>query len=58
MIRDLKKIIEDAILEYNRYRSPETEAKLLSVSKMRLRLSLAGASVIHVDFMITLKTIE
>lgn len=42
-MRDLRKIVEDAIIKYNRYRSPEAEAKLLSISGNEVRIEFGGS---------------
>lgn len=39
----LKEIIEDAIEEYNRYRSPEVEARLLSLSNGKIKIEFGGS---------------
>ncbi|MBS7624283.1 hypothetical protein KEJ29_01730 [Candidatus Bathyarchaeota archaeon] len=40
---DLKKIVEDAIVEYNRYRSPEVEARLMSISENKIEIEFGGS---------------
>ncbi|MBS7605621.1 MAG: hypothetical protein QXR84_02865 [Candidatus Bathyarchaeia archaeon] len=42
-MKDLKRIIEDAIFEYNRYRSPEAEARLLSISGNEVKIEFSGS---------------
>ncbi|MBS7606375.1 MAG: hypothetical protein QW502_00235 [Candidatus Bathyarchaeia archaeon] len=42
-MRGLKEIIEDAIEEYNRYRSPEVEARLLSLSNGEIKIEFGGS---------------
>ncbi|MEM1550620.1 MAG: hypothetical protein QXR13_01645 [Candidatus Bathyarchaeia archaeon] len=38
----IKEIVENAIAEYNRYRSPEAEAMLLSVSNDEVKIEIGG----------------
>jgi hypothetical protein len=42
-IEKLKKIIEDAINEYNKYRSPEANAKLLKIEKHGFQVDFTGS---------------
>lgn len=40
---ELKRIIEEAIVEYNKYRSPEVEAKLLLISDGEIKIEFGGS---------------
>ncbi|MEM3588065.1 MAG: hypothetical protein QXO71_12195 [Candidatus Jordarchaeaceae archaeon] len=40
--QSFEKIISEAIKEYNRYRSPEVEAKLISIDESTLKLEFKG----------------
>jgi len=38
----LRKIIKNAIEEYNKYRSPEAKARLISINEMDLKIEFTG----------------
>lgn len=40
--QSFEKILEKAIKEYNKYRSPEATAKLVSINKKSLRIKFTG----------------
>ncbi|MEM1606927.1 MAG: hypothetical protein QXW55_02100 [Candidatus Bathyarchaeia archaeon] len=42
MLGELNRIVEDAIAEYNRYRSPEVEARLISISDGEIKIEFGG----------------
>ncbi|MEM2342019.1 MAG: hypothetical protein QXX94_05750 [Candidatus Bathyarchaeia archaeon] len=42
-MRGLEEIVEDAIAEYNKYRSPEVEARLLSLSNGEIKIKFGGS---------------
>jgi len=41
-LEDLKRRIEEAIEEFNRYRSPEATAKLVKISKKNFKVDFSG----------------
>ena len=41
-LEDLKKKIEEAIEEFNKYRAPEATAKLVKVSKKNFKVDFSG----------------
>ncbi|MCX8170572.1 MAG: hypothetical protein N3E47_01175 [Candidatus Bathyarchaeota archaeon] len=43
MLKRLEEIIADAIAEYNRYRSPEVKAELLSISDDGIKIEFVGS---------------
>ncbi|MEM1507349.1 MAG: hypothetical protein QXU02_03115 [Candidatus Bathyarchaeia archaeon] len=40
---ELNRVVEEAIVEYNKYRSPEVEAKLLSISGGEIKIEFGGS---------------
>ena len=41
-VKDLKKKIEQAIEEFNKYRTPEVRAKLVKISKKNFKVDFSG----------------
>lgn len=42
MDKELKEVVEDAILEYNRYRSPEAAARLILIIEKWFKIEFKG----------------
>jgi superoxide reductase len=42
-LKELKESVEEAIKDFNRYRSPEATAKLVKINKNKLKIRFSGA---------------
>ena len=42
-LRDMRKIIENAISEYNKYHSPEAKTKLVSINNKSFKIEFTGS---------------
>lgn len=49
--QSLRKMVEEAIEEYNKYRSPEDTAKLVSMNGKFLRIEFLGTVLSHLWFL-------
>lgn len=50
MLRRIREIVEAAIAEYNRYRSPEAEARLLSIFDGKIKIEFSGSMCLTCGF--------